>query len=380
MEELIYNSFHSEFIDDSKRKSFSSKLQLLIVTKSKLPSDSERLNPGTRHRDTGKTPDLSVEHKSNIKFTRPTQFTRALSERFLGSSFSNSAAFKDNEEHFSPAKLGNPISYSPADQLTHPLVEISQHSSFNREQYIRYHSSLSTQGVSSSIAPHQDSGLGQSFSGSERSDSVKFHRDVIVLDSQSSAASASYVPSTSTFTGVNPSSQAGSIFNHSQTAASKLNSRRDHSLLDSIVIPLIEDFSSPFIPETPNQQISSGRSISLPPQSSFAALEHINPRPTRYSQFTRNLSDPNPTVSSNYRQIRSLQGSRPSLGQRIARSSRAEIPESSGHSTSLRPKSKIDTPETDLEFRTQVPLDLASQNTQNSSKYSGKSSLSRLLE
>ena len=76
-------------------------------------------------------------------------------------------------------------------------VELSQHSNLDKDLYIAYISSLSTQGHSSSLVQHPDSGIGES---SPEPEVISQHigKDCVVPDSQSLPGSSSYIPSTST--------------------------------------------------------------------------------------------------------------------------------------------------------------------------------------
>lgn len=79
------------------------------------------------------------------------------------------------------------------------MVQVSQHSSFDKDLYNTYQSSLSTQRNSSSVAQHPDSGLGDSSPEPETSATPVIEKDGIVPDSQSVPGSSSYVPTSSTY-------------------------------------------------------------------------------------------------------------------------------------------------------------------------------------
>ena len=74
-------------------------------------------------------------------------------------------------------------------------VQPSQCSNTDRDLYIAYVSSLSTQANSSSLAPHSDSGIGESSPEPEVLQHIE--KDGIIPDSQSLPGSSSYIPSTS---------------------------------------------------------------------------------------------------------------------------------------------------------------------------------------
>ena len=76
-------------------------------------------------------------------------------------------------------------------------VQTSQNNSSDKDLYITHISSLSTQGNSSSVAEHPDSGIGES---SPEPEVLSHHveKGCVVPDSQSLPGSSSYIPSTST--------------------------------------------------------------------------------------------------------------------------------------------------------------------------------------
>ncbi|KAI9880921.1 MAG: hypothetical protein M1830_009989 [Pleopsidium flavum] len=77
-------------------------------------------------------------------------------------------------------------------------VQISQHSSFDRDQYVQFIASSSVQGLSSSQPQDLDSGLGSSSPFQQTvADPVAFYRAGIVPDSQSLPGSSSYIPTSS---------------------------------------------------------------------------------------------------------------------------------------------------------------------------------------
>ena len=91
------------------------------------------------------------------------------------------------------------IQSSSFDLSNYPnaAVQISQYSNSDKDLYITYISSLSTQGNSSSVTEHPDSGIGESSSEPEVL-SHQVERGCVVPDSQSLPGSSTYIPSTST--------------------------------------------------------------------------------------------------------------------------------------------------------------------------------------
>ena len=150
------------------------------------------------------------------------------------------------------------------------VVLISQHSSFEREEYLRYHSSLSSTNTASSILQHQDSGLGESSPPSESSIPDKLEREGVIPDSQSLPDSSSYIPTSSTSQSVRSFTQA-ETGNRVVVASSwtiSTNSSASHpvssysptrELSDSI-----EDSSDPLPEESQSLGAPFSRSRSLP--------------------------------------------------------------------------------------------------------------------
>ena len=100
-------------------------------------------------------------------------------------------------------------SFHQAPTLPEFVVLISQHSSFAREEYIRYQSSSSSTRTTSSLLQLQDSGIGESSPSSESAVPDESERGGVIPDSQSLPNSSSYVPTSSTSKSVRSSTQAG---------------------------------------------------------------------------------------------------------------------------------------------------------------------------
>ena len=88
-------------------------------------------------------------------------------------------------------------SFFDLSKYPNAAVQILQYSNTDKDLYITYISSLSTQGNSSSVAEHPDSGIGEPSPEPEVL-SHHFEKGCVVPDSQSLPGSSSYIPSTST--------------------------------------------------------------------------------------------------------------------------------------------------------------------------------------
>ncbi len=174
---------------------------------------------------------------------------------------------------------------------------VSQHSSFERDTYIRYQSSLSSTNITWSFLQHQDSGIGESSPLSENLRPDKFERDVVIPDSQSLPGSSSYVPTSTTSTGNKSVTQPGTencVVSTSSYAASTIFSLSDpvpsHSPIEESSDP-IEDSTDLLPPESQDLGAHSSRSKSLP---SGASSRFLRANHTRPGQISRSISDPNP--------------------------------------------------------------------------------------
>lgn len=174
---------------------------------------------------------------------------------------------------------------------------ISQHSSFDRDNYIRYQSSLSSTNITWSFLQHQVSGIGESSSLSENLRRDKFERAVVIPDSQSLPGSSSYVPTSTTSTGKKSVTQLGTgscVVSTSSypvsTNFSFSNPLPSHSPIQASSDP-IEDSTDLLPPGSQDLGAHSSRSRSLPSgaSSSFLRVDHVRP-----GQISRSTSDPNP--------------------------------------------------------------------------------------
>ncbi len=182
---------------------------------------------------------------------------------------------------------------SPLHSKSNLLVQISQHSSFDRDQYVQYQSSLSANSVLSTLPPHQDSGLGESSPPTEISNLVR-----IVPDSQSAHGSSSYVPTPSVSdTNIRASPTTG----YRKLTYISTSFDQDTGLLteDEILsTDPVEDSSGFYVAESPEYTSRFRRSRSVPTQNSIESSLSIGSRATLAAAVPRSLSDPNLLVSS----------------------------------------------------------------------------------
>lgn len=255
------------------------------------------------------------------------------------------------------------VSFSSNSNLPNPVVQISQHSSFDPEQYILYKSSLSTQGILSQSYPA--SALDKSTSSADISASKSPDRNRIIPDSQSLAGSSSYIPSsTENVTSSNLSAQDIGTFRTPHTSSLKTNSLEGQ---------LTEGF--PSSSTVPSQGFTHlHRSKSAPSQIPFVNFSDSFSRATGFVRPSRSQSDPIFVSSGSFEQT-SHQTLTPSDGP----SSNFQESSSDLHRpdpAQVFGRYLLD-PET--EFQTQAPLSLSSQATQTSTEFLGKSiGLSRL--
>lgn len=139
-------------------------------------------------------------------------------------------------------------------------VQISQHSSFDREQYVHFLASGSAQGLPSSEPQHQDSGLGSSSPLQQAvPEPVVFYREGIVPDSQSLPGSSSYLPTSSR----SVDTSAG-LVQRTASSGSRGNAFEDVTLSIEVSDP-IEDPSSPTERQATCGDRRSGTTSSPPP-------------------------------------------------------------------------------------------------------------------
>jgi len=208
------------------------------------------------------------------------------------------------------------VAPSPLRSKPNLLVQISPHSSFDRDQYLQYHSSLSVNSVLSSLPPHQDSGLGESSSPPDPSNSEVSPQIRIVPDSQSVPGSSSYVPTPSvsdTNIGASPTS------GYWRPTYTSTSFDQDTGLLteDEIISSdPVEDSSGFYVAESPDYTSQFRRSRSVPIQNSIGLSFSIGSQATRAAAVPRSLSDPGLLVSSLEERLRDLSDEQKSQGLR----------------------------------------------------------------
>lgn len=196
-------------------------------------------------------------------------------------------------------------------------VEIPQHHSLEKGQYIRYQSLSSTQGYSSN-SYCQSSGLVDSTSLSGGSISGL---DSIIPDSQSLPGSSSYIPTTSTSLGVTSSNWSGQDHPHTHTAQTVTQLGTESSdLHDSEGASFIDNTTS--LSGTDSAQINiSGGSISIS-QISSTLSGNFSPGADAYTHLS--------PIKSN---LNSANTARAAIGH--ASFSVLEIPESNTQSSCI---------------------------------------------
>lgn len=249
------------------------------------------------------------------------------------------------------------------------IVQVSQHSNFDKDLYVAYQSSLSTQGNLHPLLPHPVSGPAESSHNS------------IVPDSQSLAGSSSYQPTSSTSSAVLGVDQAP--LTHKSCVL--YNSTDLESSTGEIVETndSIEDSSAVVVAASQPSVIASERSRSEPApstaESSSASLSGA-----RFPSLPRSTSDPTSTYHDQQRRRafvsghpsgyhiahdqavqRSLEFQSPHRTgakhtQQRQRSSEVQVPGSADRNSHQSP-AVDDSPAHSLIFQSQVPLAFASQ-------------------
>lgn len=260
---------------------------------------------------------------------------------------------------------------------TNIFVRVSQHSSFDRDLYIAYQSSLSTQGNPSSLLPDRNSGIEKS---SPPATTSPVGSNGIIPDSQSLPGSSSYEPTSSTSLAVlgadqaPPTHQSPFLNNSTDLEASTGRLAEAH---DSI-----EDSSAVVIAASQPSVIASERSRSEPAPKTTESSS-VSPF-ARFPSLPRSTSDPTPTFHDRHRRrafvsehpgghhtiqdqviqssadFQSLHQTRAGYTQQRQIPSEVQVPGSADRS-SHEGHTVDDSPSHSLVFQTQVPLAFASQ-------------------
>lgn len=274
--------------------------------------------------------------------------------------------------------------------FNHPniIVQVSQHSSFDKDLYVAYQHSLSTQENASSLLSHPSSGVGKS------SPPATFDSNGIIPDSQSLPGSSTYEPTSSTSLAVLGADQAPIIH----------QSRFFHNSTDldsstggvAVASDSIEDSSAVVVAASQPFVIASERSRSEPAPNTTESSS-ASPFGARFPSLPRSTSDPTSTYYNQHRH-RAIVSERPTdhsithdqiiptsadfqsphqTGTRhthqCQRSSEVQVP-GSADQRSHQSHAVENSPAHSLVFQTQVPLAFASQGSRVSILSAGASS------
>jgi len=297
---------------------------------------------------------------------------------------------QDNKETARSSK--NRSSTLETSNLPNLIVQISQHSSFDRDLYIAYQSSLSTQGTLPSVPEHPDSGLGESFSESDTPSPGPFEKDCIIPDSQSLPGSSSYIPTSNSsgsiaYVGKTPPSLGPYKSAPSQpNTPSKFESPNRELLQvdDSIDSSLLEIAASP-------SSVDIARRPASEPAPSSADNSSSSPFAARVPSLSRSTSDPTSIHYHDHRQQQQfqdhqkrvnhasdnqidhnllVQGSHISTSPTQAQAENnkqskrfaiIQVPDSAESSSKSRQSPRAESLDQSLIFQTQVPLAFASR-------------------
>ena len=286
---------------------------------------------------------------------------------------------------------GPTSSHSPLNP-PHIIVQVSQHSSFDKDLYIAYQSSLSTQGTSSLLSIHTQLGL----EGSSPPPSTHSPADSndIIPDSQSLPGSPSYRPTSSASLAVlgadhTPLDARHRVLHNNTDIKSSTGGVAEAK--DSI-----EDSSAVVIEASQPSVIASERSRSEPAPS-ITGSSSASSFGAQLRSLARSTSDPTPTyhdlhqrqalvskdlcahsvaqdqVIEGLADFQSPHQLRAASTQQRQRSSKVQVPGSIDRS-SRQSYTIDDSPVHSLVFQTQVPLAFASQGSRVSLTPAGESS------
>ena len=272
------------------------------------------------------------------------------------------------------------------------IVQVSQHSSFDKDLYLTYHSSLSTQGTSSLLLPNPKSGLGES-SPPPTTTLSPVDSNGIIPDSQSLPGSCSYRPTSSASVVVLGADQTPLTQKHCV-----LHSSTDLESSTSWVAEAhdsIEDSSAVVVEASQPSVIASERSRSEPAPNTTGSSSTF-PFGAQLRSLPRSTSDPTSTYhgqcqrrafvsehSSDHITVhdQGIQGAadfpsphqaRAGSTQQRQRSSEVQVPGSADRS-SHQHHTVDDSLVHSLVFQTQVPLAFASQGSRVSITPAGMS-------
>lgn len=198
-----------------------------------------------------------------------------------------------------------------------PVVQISQHSSFDRGQYFHYHSSVSVYSLFSSAPPHADSGLGDSSPPPEALESSKSDLEGIVPDSQSLLGSSSYRPTASTSEDTDCLHQRDNRNLSPHFALESTGETLENSDLFETLGDPIQDSSGIYVAESPESRFWSQRSTSVPVQGVTATSSSNSSSAGLLACLTRSTSDPSPLVHGTQESLCDTLAGHPNPRQRL---------------------------------------------------------------
>ena len=170
-------------------------------------------------------------------------------------------------------------------------VQISQHSSFDRDLYIAYQSSSSTQGNSSLLPPRPNPRLGES-SPPATSPARTTNDNGVIPDSQSLPGSSSYKPTSSTCSAVSGPDQTP-LIHHPRVSHYSTDLE---SFVGEVAEAIESSEDSPAVVVAASQPavIASQRSRSEPAPN-ITELSSVSSSEARFPSLPRSTSDPTST-------------------------------------------------------------------------------------
>ena len=299
-----------------------------------------------------------------------------------------SSSVSPNHNNSTLGLLEHTFSHSPFN-TPNVTVQVSQHSSLDKDLYVTYHSSLSTQRTSSLFLPHPKSGLGESSPPPTTLSPVDSNG--IIPDSQSLLGSCSYRPTSSASVAVlgadqTPPTHKSCVIHNSTNL--ELSTSWVAEATDSI-----EDSSAVVVETSQPSGVTSERSRSEPAPNTTGSSS-ASPFGAQLCSLLRSTSDPTSTYHGQYQrrafvsehpsdhnivQDQVIQSSadfpsphqtRAGYTQQRQRSSEVQVPGSADQSLHQH-HSVEDSPVHSLVSQTQVPLAFASQGSRVSINLAG---------
>ena len=336
--------------------------------KSRRPRRRRR-RPGA-HRDCTST-DTAVETRN----PEPQHISETPSHKTNNSTSSN--------QNRATSRIFDQIHSHSTSNLPNIIVQVSQHSSLDRDLYEAYQSSLSTQGHSSLSLPHPDSGFRKTFHNPAPSPS---YSNGVIPDSQSLPGSSSYQPPSSASLAVLGADQAPLI--HQPQSCFTSNNPNLGSSTGGVVESddSIEDSSGVVVATSQPSAITSRRSKSAPAPNTTVSLPHSTSDPTSaYHDQQRRRASEQPSdhhISLDQGIQRSADFQLPyqrGVRHTQQKSSVVQVPASSDRSSDHSHAVDL-SPVHSLVLQTQVPLAFASQGSRVSITSAGSSSRPLILE